>query len=68
METNKCKVCGSAELEEYSELNRELFTKAKEIMDDNDNNSSTHWHIGWCDVSDFINWLEENYHITEKLK
>jgi len=47
----------------FSDLNEELFLNAKRIFDDN--NGGCH-HMGWCDVSEYINWLENNYDIKKK--
>lgn len=51
---------------EVSELNHELFLAAKEIMGSIADRGC--WHIGWKDVGDFIDYLEENYEIKKKTK
>ena len=53
---------GNYEKKEVSELNHTLYKKAEEILEDEQHRS----HIGWTDVSLFIDWLEGNYELTKK--
>lgn len=45
-----------------SHLNHRLYKQAVCILNTNCFIS----HIGWAGVGAFIDWLEENYHITKK--
>lgn len=48
----------------YTMINKVLFSNAKKIMEDKSKKS--YGHIGWMDVSHFINWIEQNYELKEK--
>lgn len=52
---------GTYERKEVTKLNNKLFIAAKDILDDRQHLS----HIGWSGVGYFIDWLEENYDLTE---
>jgi|TARA_Y100000310_G_C20672833_1_gene811231 hypothetical protein len=56
---------GSKHPKSVSKLNHELFTKAKEIMED-DTIPQTDWHMGLVNLSNVIDYLESNYNITPK--
>ena len=55
---------GKYEEKEVSELNHALFKEAGRILEDEMHLS----HIGYSGVGKFIDWLEENYKITKKVK
>ncbi len=52
---------GDCEEKEVSELNNELYKKAKYIL-----GNDRHQHIGWSGVGQFIDWLESEYEIKKK--
>jgi hypothetical protein len=52
---------GNYEKKMVSKLNNELFINAGKILED-----SCTSYIGWCGVSKFIDWLEDNYVTTKK--
>lgn len=56
---------GKKEKKEVSELNHEIYTKARDILGD-DENMPFFSHIGWIGVGVFIDWLEANYEIKKK--
>ena len=53
---------GNFEKKEVSKLNNTIYLKAKDILEERQELS----HIGWSGVGHFIDWLEENYNLTEK--
>lgn len=55
---------GDAEKLEVSELNNELFLSAKKLTEENAGVRMD--RIGWGEVGDFIDWLEENYEIKRR--
>ena len=59
---------GDNESKEVSELNNELFLAAKDLMEENTDEGNRLYHIGWGELGDFIDWLEENYYIEKKTK
>ena len=56
---------GKNEPKEVSNLNNRLYLKAVEILE-GPPNRKLGWHIGWMEVGNFIDWLEQNYNITPK--
>lgn len=46
----------------YTIINKILFSNAKRIM----SKESDSFHMGWMVVSEFINWIEQNYELKEK--
>ena len=48
----------------YTELNKKLFKEAKDIMEPDDTVGC--WHLGWQNVSQFIDFLDKHYDITPK--
>ena len=53
---------GNYEKRMVTELNQEIFHKAKNIMEEGCNLS----HIGWTGLGDLVDWLEENYTLEKK--
>ncbi|AZU97843.1 hypothetical protein [Vibrio phage LP.2] len=53
---------GHFEKKKVTPLNKELYLKAVDILEDSQHLS----HIGWSGVGKFVDWLEENYNISKK--
>ncbi|MCP3669393.1 MAG: hypothetical protein GY814_02935 [Gammaproteobacteria bacterium] len=51
---------------EYTPLNKELFKEGKKIMNKDAKPQTHKFHWGWCELSLFINYLEENYTIIKR--
>ncbi|QZI89621.1 hypothetical protein SIPHO076v1_p0088 [Vibrio phage PS34B.1] len=62
---------GKKDKRKVSPLNKELYDLAQEVMvsdeaEDAKYSLTSKWHIGFRDVSEFINELEKRYDITPK--
>jgi len=57
---------GEYEKKTVTDLNNELFLKAKELMQEGTDKPNRLGHIGWGEVGDFIDWLEDNYKIEKR--
>jgi hypothetical protein len=57
---------GTHEKKKVSELNNELYLAAKNLMLEKTDKGIRLWHIGWGEVGDFVDWLEQNYEINKK--
>ncbi len=60
------KVGKSYEVKVVSDLNHKLFKEAEVIMEKSAGSGESLHHIGWYDVSKFIDHLEANYVITTR--
>lgn len=70
MRKGKCKISifdKSTDNREFSTLNSELFNKAREILNENVQSPNGGGYMGLCGVSAFIDYLEDNYDIKEKV-
>ena len=50
-----------------SALNKDIFSKGKEIMEDKIQSPFGGGYIGWCGLSAFVDYIEENYNISKKV-
>lgn len=49
-----------------SDINKDLFRKGKEIMEDKVQSPHGGSSLGWCGLSAFVDYIEKNYNISEK--
>ncbi len=55
---------GETSKRQVTELNHELYNQAVRVMEAE--GCKHYYHIGWQDVGNFIDWLEENYTLEKK--
>lgn len=57
---------GKLKPKEVSDINHKLFKQAEKMIEASTEDLMTCFHMGFKELGDFIDWLTENYDITER--